>query len=177
MLPLDRPIDLVWEGLLPMVLHTLLTSHLPLASLSLDASRIHILLDPVYPCLVNRMIIEDCGSLWVLKIRSLTSASTSFHRVDTLSTAAIMAVLKFVRTLVTRQDLSHIPAAQAPEGLSPNFVNPPSLATAYRILIYIFMPLMSIIVIIRLGTRLRQMHKLVADDCMNIIMNPVLYRP
>lgn len=65
-------------------------------------------------------------------------------------------------------DLSQIPAAQPPEGVTPNFVDPPSLAALYRITIYIFMPLMSALVILRLGTRFRQMHKLVADDCMYI---------
>lgn len=63
-------------------------------------------------------------------------------------------------------DLSQIPAAQPPEGVTPNFVNPPSLATLYRVIIYVFMPLMSALVLVRLGTRLRQMHKLVADDSM-----------
>lgn len=61
-------------------------------------------------------------------------------------------------------DLSHIPVVQPPEGVTPNFINPPSLATLYRVIIYIFMPLMSALVVVRLGTRLRQMQKLVADD-------------
>lgn len=67
-------------------------------------------------------------------------------------------------------DLSQMPAAQPPEGVTPDFVNPPSLATLYRIIIYIFMPLMSALVVLRLDTRLRQIHKLVADDSTYTIM-------
>lgn len=73
-------------------------------------------------------------------------------------------------------DLSQIPAAQPPKGVIPNFVNPSSLATLYRVTIYIFMPLMSALVVVRLGTRLRQMHKLVADDSTYAIMFPVIPR-
>lgn len=76
-----------------------------------------------------------------------------------------MAILKIVNTLSERQDLSQISAAQPPEGVTSNFVDPPSLAIVYRVTIYIFMPLMSGLVVLRLGTRVRQMHKLVADDC------------
>lgn len=85
-----------------------------------------------------------------------------------------MAILRLSDTLFPRQDLSQIPAGQPPTGLTPNFVDPPSLATLYRIAIYIFRPLMSSLVLLRLGTRLRQMHKLVADDCKYIGMIPVL---
>lgn len=73
-------------------------------------------------------------------------------------------------------DLSQIPAAQPPEGVTPNFVNPPSLATLYRVIIYVFIPLMTALVVVRLGTRLRQMHKLVADDSTYTIMIPALLR-
>lgn len=69
-------------------------------------------------------------------------------------------------------DLSQIPTGQPPEGVTPNFVDPPSLATLYRVIIWIFMPLMSVLVAVRLGTRLRQMHKLVADDSTYTIMIP-----
>ncbi|KAK2615796.1 hypothetical protein N8I77_002523 [Diaporthe amygdali] len=75
-----------------------------------------------------------------------------------------MAILKTFITLSVRQDLSQIPAAQPSDGLTSNFVNPPSLAIVYRVLIYIFMPTMSVLVVIRLGTRLQQMRKLAADD-------------
>lgn len=70
-------------------------------------------------------------------------------------------------------DLSQIPATQPPEGVTPNFIDPPSLATWYRVTIYVFMPLMSALVVIRLGTRIRQMHKLVADDSTYKMMIPV----
>lgn len=69
-------------------------------------------------------------------------------------------------------DLSQIPAGQPPEGVTPNFVDPPSLATLYRVIIWVFMPLMSAFVAVRLGTRLRQMHKLVADDSTYTTMIP-----
>lgn len=87
-----------------------------------------------------------------------------------LPEADIEAIYRPLITLPTRQglsqmDLSQIPAVQPPEGVIPNFVDPPSLAVVYRVTIYIFMPLMSALVVLRLGTRFRQMHKLVADDC------------
>lgn len=80
-----------------------------------------------------------------------------------------MTAFTFLSALSARQDysqmdLSQIPVVQPPDGVTPNFVNPPSLANAYRGSIYVFMSLMSALVLIRLGTRLRQMHKLVADD-------------
>lgn len=73
-------------------------------------------------------------------------------------------------------DLSQIPAVQPPEGVTLNFVDPPSLATLYRVTIYIFMPLMSALVVLRLGTRFRQMHKLVADDRTYITVFPEFSR-
>lgn len=76
-----------------------------------------------------------------------------------------MAVLKSTSTVLLPHDLSQIPAAQAPEGLSSNFVHSPSLGSVYRVVIYIFMPMMSALIVLRLGDRLRQMHKLEADDC------------
>lgn len=82
-----------------------------------------------------------------------------------------MAILKTFITLSVRQDLSQIPAAQPPDGLTSNFIDPPSLAIVYRVLIYIFMPIMSVLVVIRLGTRLQQIRKLAADDCMYMILN------
>lgn len=112
---------------------------------------------------------------------SLNSTSTSSVRAHRLPKVDTMAVLRFLNTMSARQDvsqtdLSRIPVVQPPEGVTPNFVNPPSLATAYRVIIYIFMPLMSALVVVRLGTRLRQMQKLVADDSTYTIVTAAFSR-
>lgn len=83
-----------------------------------------------------------------------------------------MAVTRVGRTLLPRLDtslnssvdLSQIPAAQPPAGVTPNFVNPPSLDTVYRVSVYLFVPLMFVFVVIRLYARFRLVRKVGADD-------------
>lgn len=120
-----------------------------------------------------------CVFIYSRFISSLEAWTRLQHpvRPHRLPKAVIMAILRVLSTFSARQDvsqadLSQIPVVQPPEGVTPNFANPPSLATAYRVIIYIFMPLMSALVVVRLGTRLRQMQKLVADDSTYTIMIP-----
>lgn len=124
--------------------------------------------------------VQDLSRPWKPELDF--QGSPSSVRAHRLPKVDIMAILSFFNTLSARQDvsemdLSHIPVVQPPEGVTPYFVNPPSLATAHRVIIYIFMPLMSALVVVRLGTRLRQMQKLVADDSAYTIMIAAFSRP
>lgn len=80
-------------------------------------------------------------------------------------TWAVMDVLGSFNPVFERQDLSQFPAAQPPDGLSSNFVDPPSLGLVYLTIIYLFMPLMFIFVVVRLYARIMMVHKLGVDDC------------
>lgn len=75
-----------------------------------------------------------------------------------------MAVLGPLNPLFERLDLSQIPAAQPPDGVSSNFVDPPSLGLVYLAVIYLFIPLMFIFVVVRLYVRMKMIYKLGADD-------------
>lgn len=57
------------------------------------------------------------------------------------------------------------PAMTPPAGVTPNFVDPYSLAPGGRIIIYVLLPLMVISLALRLYTRIHITHTIGADDC------------
>ncbi|KAI0844616.1 hypothetical protein F5Y00DRAFT_273856 [Daldinia vernicosa] len=61
-------------------------------------------------------------------------------------------------------DFDHIPAMEPPTGVIPNFETPDSLAPAGKIMYSVALPVMIIIVIIRLYTRLHITRAIGADD-------------
>ncbi|KAF2197035.1 hypothetical protein GQ43DRAFT_497190 [Delitschia confertaspora ATCC 74209] len=62
-----------------------------------------------------------------------------------------------------------MPALQPPNGIVPNFVNPPSQANQPRIAIYVSMPIMVFVLALRIYTRLRVTRALGADDYLCIV--------
>jgi hypothetical protein len=63
-------------------------------------------------------------------------------------------------------DLSKIPSRMPPPGVTPNFVDPPTISTLPRIFIYVTLPPMVIFVILRFYTRITITRKVGIDDCM-----------
>ncbi|KAK8118013.1 uncharacterized protein PG998_006294 [Apiospora kogelbergensis] len=60
--------------------------------------------------------------------------------------------------------ISNYPAMAPPAGVTPNFVDPFSLAPSARITIYVTLPLMVIVLALRLYVRIRITHAMGADD-------------
>lgn len=61
--------------------------------------------------------------------------------------------------------LATLPAMMPPPGVTPNFVNPKSLAPAPAIVIYVTFPLMVLFLLLRVYARFRIGHSFGADDC------------
>lgn len=62
-------------------------------------------------------------------------------------------------------DLSKIPLAKPPPGVTSNFVNPPSLATPVIVVNVILLCLMVPVVVLRVYTRARIVRHVDWDDC------------
>lgn len=59
---------------------------------------------------------------------------------------------------------TQIPVGIPPDGVIPNFIDPPSLSPAYRGVIYSFVPLMFVFLVCRLYVRTRTLADLGFDD-------------
>ncbi|KFA70215.1 hypothetical protein S40285_04426 [Stachybotrys chlorohalonatus IBT 40285] len=66
-------------------------------------------------------------------------------------------------------DPTQMPAGVPPEGVMPNFVDPPSLSPVYRGIIYSFVPLMFVFVVCRLYVRTRTFRDFGFDDLFCIL--------
>lgn len=71
-------------------------------------------------------------------------------------------------------DPTQMPAGVPPEGVMPNFVDPPSLSPVYRGIIYSFVPLMFVFVVCRLYVRTRTFRDFGFDDCTSKHSIPIL---
>lgn len=71
-------------------------------------------------------------------------------------------------------NLSTIPAGAPPDGVTPNFVDPPSLSISIFIVISVLVLLMTIVVATRLYLNYRSVRKLGWDDCISL-QTPVYY--
>ncbi|KAI1169482.1 hypothetical protein F4777DRAFT_572996 [Nemania sp. FL0916] len=71
-------------------------------------------------------------------------------------------------------DLSQIPATQPPPGITPNFEDPPSLATVYRVSVYLFVPLTFLFVVVRVYARAILMNRFGTDDVLAILSAAII---
>ena len=65
----------------------------------------------------------------------------------------------------TIEQYMHKPAAKAPDGVTPDFINPPSLETPLIVVVVLFVAISSFFVAMRLYTRHFVSGKLWWDDC------------
>ena len=66
-------------------------------------------------------------------------------------------------------DPKNVPALPPPEGVTPNFINPSSLKSAFIVTTVICLPLATSAVIVRLFTTLRGSKRVLhIDDCMSL---------
>ncbi|KUI59688.1 hypothetical protein VP1G_06908 [Cytospora mali] len=65
-------------------------------------------------------------------------------------------------------DPSKVPSSAPPPGVTPNFINPPSLSWAGRVAVYTALPLMVVFLALRLYVRIRS-RLIGADDCLCLV--------
>lgn len=68
-------------------------------------------------------------------------------------------------------DPSQIPAMTPPDGVTSNFVDPESRASATRIVICIALALMSLFLVLRVYSRLKTRGTFEVDDCESTILD------